>query len=98
MLRDLGWAALFPSAVDSSLTMAWGGRTFSGTQKSEDDFTSDWVGITGITGGCENNHLSSLRNAWGNVGVSLVGYLIHLPRFPQVCPVKEAQVEKDHSS
>ena len=41
--------------------------------KSEDDFTSDWVGITGITGGGENNHLSSLRNAWGNVGVSLVG-------------------------
>ena len=24
------------------------------------------VGITGITSGGENNHLSSLRNAWGN--------------------------------
>ena len=33
----------------------------------------------------------------GNIGVSLVGYLVHLPRVPQVCPVKEAQVEKDHS-
>ena len=31
----------------------------------EDDFTSDWVGITGIIGGGENNHLSSFRNAWG---------------------------------
>ena len=35
------------------------------SNRSEDDFTSDWVGITGITGGGENNHLSSLRNAWG---------------------------------
>ena len=35
------------------------------SNKSEDDFTSDWVGITGITGGGDNNHLSSLRNAWG---------------------------------
>ena len=35
------------------------------SNKSEDDFTSDWVGITGITGGGENNHLSSLKNAWG---------------------------------
>ena len=67
------------------------------SNKSEDDFTLDWVGITGITGGGENNHLSSLRIAWGNVGVSLVGYLIHLPRVPQVCLVKEAQIEKDHS-
>ena len=32
--------------------------------ESEDDFTSDWVGITGITGGGENNHLPCLRNAW----------------------------------
>ena len=31
----------------------------------EDNFTSDWVGITGITGGGENNHLSLLRNVWG---------------------------------
>ena len=70
------------------------------SNKLEDDFTSDWVGITGITGGGENSHLSSLRNTWGgggNVGVSLVGYLIHLPEVPQVCLVKEAQVEKDHS-
>ena len=34
------------------------------SNKSEDDFTSDWVGITGITGGGGNSHLSSLRNTW----------------------------------
>ena len=46
-----------------------GGVRFSVvSNKSEDDFTSEWVGITGITGGGENNHLPSLRNAWGNVG------------------------------
>ena len=41
-----------------------GGRFSVVSNESEDDFTSDWVGITGITGGGENNHLSSLRNAW----------------------------------
>ena len=48
------------------------------------------------TGGSENSHLSSLRNAWGNVGVLLVGYLVHLPKVPQIFSMKEAQVEKDH--
>ena len=32
---------------------------------AEDYFTSEWVGITGITNGGENSHLSSSRNAWG---------------------------------
>ena len=97
-VRDLGWAALFLSAVDFfSLTVSWGVRFSAVSNESEDDFTSDWMGITGITGGGENNHLSSLRNAWGNVRVSLVGQLIHLPRVPQVCLVKEAQVGEDHT-
>ena len=67
MVRDLGWAALFLSAVDFfSLTVSWGLRFSVVSNESEDGFTSDWVGITGITGGGggENNHLSSLRNAW----------------------------------
>ena len=73
-VRDLEWAALFLSAVDFfSLTVSWRLRFSVVSNESEDDFTLDWVGITGISGGGENNHLSSLRNAWGNVGVSLVG-------------------------
>ena len=32
----------------------------------EGNFTSEWVGITGIIGGGENSHLSSLTNAWGD--------------------------------
>ena len=65
-MRDLGWAALFLSAVDLfSLAVSWGVKFSVVSNKSEDDFTSDWVGITGITGGGENSHLSSLRNAWG---------------------------------
>ena len=76
-VRDLEQAALFLSAVEFSLTVSWGGVRFSVvSNESENDFTSDWVGITGITDGGENNHLSSLRNAWGecrDVEVSLVG-------------------------
>ena len=65
-VRDLGQAALFLSAVDFfSLTVSWGVRFSVVSIESEDDFTSDWVDITGITGGGENNHLPSLRNAWG---------------------------------
>ena len=65
-VRDVGQAAFFLSTVDFfSLTVSWGVELSVVTNKSEDDFTSDWVGITGITGGGENNHLSSLRNAWG---------------------------------
>ena len=29
-------------------------------------FTSKWVYVVGTTGGGENSHLSSLRNAWGD--------------------------------
>ena len=93
-VRDLGQAVLFDFF---SPTVSWGVRFSVVSNESEDDFTSDWVGIMGITGGGENNHLPSLRNAWGEVGVSLVGCLIHLPGVPQVCPVKEAQVGEDHS-
>ena len=67
-VRDLGQAALFLSAVVFfSLTVSWGVRFSVVFNESEDNFTSDWVGITGITGGGENNHLSSLRNAWGGM-------------------------------
>ena len=31
------------------------------------NFTSDWVDIVDTTGGGENSHLSSLRNAWGGM-------------------------------
>ena len=97
-VRDLGWAALFLSAVEFfSLTVSLGVRFSEVSNESENDFTSDWVGITGITGGGENRLLFSLGNAWGNVGVSLVGYLIFLPKVSQVCLVKEAQVGEDHS-
>ena len=62
----------------------------------EGGFTSEWVDNVGTTGSSENSYLSSLRNAWGNVGVLLVGYLVHPPKVPWVFPVKEAQVEKYH--
>ena len=65
---------------------------------SEGSFTSEWVDNVGTTGGSENSHLSSLRNAWGIVGVLLVGYLVHPPKVPQIFLVKEALVEKDHYS
>ena len=54
MVRDLGWAALFLSAIDFfSLTVSWGVELSVVSNKLEDDFTSDWVGIIGITGGGE---------------------------------------------
>ena len=64
-VRDLGQAVLFLSAVDFFSHCVMGVRFSVVSNELEDDFTSDWVGITGITGGGENNHLSSLRNAWG---------------------------------
>ena len=63
---------------------------------SKGGFTSKWVYVVDTTGGGENSHLFSLRNTWGIVGVLLVGYLVHLPKVPQIFLVKEAQVEKDH--
>ena len=48
--------------------MSWGVRFSVVSNESEDGFTSDWVGITGITGGGENNHLPSLIDAWGECG------------------------------
>ena len=63
---------------------------------SEGGFTSQWLYVVGTTGGSENSHLPSLRNAWGIVGALLVVYLVLLPKVPQIFPVKKAQVEKDH--
>ena len=59
---------------------------------------STFVGATVNTGVGENSHLSSLRNALGgNVGVSLVVFLVLLPKVPLLFLVKESQVGKDHS-
>ena len=62
----------------------------------EGGFTSEWVDNVDTTGGGENSHLSSLKNAFGECRLLLVGYLVHLPKVPQIFLVKEAQVEKDH--
>ena len=69
MVRNLVWTSLFLSTVDFfSLTVScWGVELLVVSNKSEDDFTSDQVGIIGITGGGDNNHLSSLRNTWGRM-------------------------------
>ena len=68
-VRDAWWAALFLRAVDFfSLRVVWGvgfNPISVVSNTLEGDFTSEWVGITCITGGGENNHLSSLKNAWG---------------------------------
>ena len=54
-IRDVGWATLFLSAVDSlSLIVSWGVELDPISVVSstlEGDFTLEWVGITGITGG-----------------------------------------------
>ena len=63
----------------------------------EDGFTSDWVGITGITGGGENNQLPSLRNAWGECRGVTGGVANPSAKGSQVCPVKDTQVGEDHS-
>ena len=98
MARDLGLSALFLSAVDFfSLTVSWWVELLVVSNKLEDDFTSDWVGITGITGGGENNHLPSLKNAWGECRGVTGEVFSSSAKGPQVCLVKEAQVEKDHS-
>ena len=62
---------------------------------SEGGFTSELVDDADTAGGSENSHLSSLRNAWGDVGVLLVGYLVPSKGSSDISR-KEAQVEKDH--
>ena len=98
---DLGWAVLFLGVADFfSLTVTCGGVEFGHisviSDVSKGGSTSKWVFIVSTTGGGENNHLCSLRNAWGVVGVLLAEYSVHLPKVPQIFLVKEAQVEKDH--
>ena len=48
---DVGWVGFYPLSVLSDVL--------------ESDVTSGWVDNVGTTGGDENSHLSSLRNAWG---------------------------------
>ena len=68
-VRDVGWAALFLSAVHFfSFTGFQGVRldpicVLSGLM--EVYCNSESIGVTFITGGGENSHLSPLRNAWG---------------------------------
>ena len=60
--KDVGQIALFLSAVDFSfLSVSWGVRLNPVSKLSK--FTCSDVD----TGGDENSHLSSLRNAWGSV-------------------------------
>ena len=64
--KDVGLAALFLSAVDISfLSVPWRVRLNPVSKLSK--FTRSDVN----TGGGENSHLSSLRNAWGEcIGVA----------------------------
>ena len=60
--KDVGRAALFLNAVDFfSLSVSWGVRLNPVSKLSK--FVCSDVN----TGGGENSHLSSLRNAWGSV-------------------------------
>ena len=69
---DVGWTALLLDAlVFFSLTVTWvvGFCLLSVLSDAlENDVTSGWVDNVGTTDGGENSHLSSLRNAWGDVG------------------------------
>ena len=90
--KDVGCAALFLSAVDFfSFSVSWGVR-LNLVSKSSKFVCSDVN-----TGGGENSHLPSLRNAWGSVGVLLVVHLILLLKVPLLSPVKGSRVGKDHS-
>ena len=66
---DVGWATLLVDVLNFfSLTVTWGVElclllVLSGAL--EGDFTSKWVDNADTTGGSENSHLFSLRNAWG---------------------------------
>ena len=64
--KDVGHAALFLSAVDFfSLSVSWGVK-LNPVSKSSKFVCSDVN-----TGGSENSHLPSLRNAWGEcIGVA----------------------------
>ena len=68
-VRDVGWAALFLSAVDFfSFTGLQGVRLDPICVLSslmEVYCNSESIGVTFITGGGENSHLSSLRNTLG---------------------------------
>ena len=61
---DIGWVALFLSALDFfSLTVTWGVGFCPLSvlsDASESDVTSGWVENVGTTGGSENSHLSYL--------------------------------------
>ena len=85
-------AALFLSTIDFSfLSVSWGVRFNPVSKLSK--FTCPDVN----TGGGENSHLSSLRNAWGEcIGVAGVSS-ISLSKASLVSLVMELLVGKDHS-
>ena len=62
----IGKAACLLDAFDFFLTMTWGvgfNPISTASSVSEGGFTSEWVDNVNTTGGGENSHLSSLRNA-----------------------------------
>ena len=59
---------------------------------------SNFVDAAVNTGGGENSHLSSLRNAWGKVRVLLVVHLILLLKVHLLSLAKGSWVGKDHST
>ena len=67
--RDVGQAALLlDTSGFFSFTVTWAVEfdlVSVLSSMSEGGFTSEWVYNVGTTGGHENSHLSSLRNAWG---------------------------------
>ena len=89
--KDVGLAALFLSAVDFSfLSVSWGVSLNPVSKLSK--FTCPDVN----TGGGENSHLSSLRNAWGDcIGVARGVFSLSSKGFSSL--VMELLVRKDHS-
>ena len=76
--KEVGLAALFLSAVDFfSLSVSWGVRLNPVSKLSK--FVCSDVN----TGGGENSHLSSLRNAWGQcIGVARGVFSLSSKGFP----------------
>ena len=89
--KEVGLAALFLSAVDFPfLSVSWGVKLNPVSKLSK--FVCSDVN----TGGGENSHLSSLRNAWGEC-IGVAGGVLSLPKIPLVSLVMELLAGKDHS-
>ena len=90
--KEAGWVAFFLKTGEFlHFSVSWGVALNSVLN------LSNLVDADVNTGGGENSHLSSLRNAWGNVGVLLVVHLILLLKVPLLSLAKGSRVGKDHS-